>query len=349
MGGTNGANLSALDRRGTERLYGAKNGDRAKLGDYNGDGRADLLCHDLENGYKFIDYANASGQFQGGDWASAAAFCNHFSGRLFKGDFNGDGRQDLLCHDIGNGWKWIDYADTNGQLAGADWSTSTPFCNSSSGRLFVGDFNGDGRDDLLCHDIVGGGHSVWYTGASGQLGASTWSRPSAGCNSPDTRIMVGDFNGDGRDDLLCTGLDNGYRWIDYADSAGQFNSFNDFTTALGWCSHPGAELHIGDFNGDGRDDLLCHDTVSGNLFIDYASATGTFAWHDWSRVGAGCNHRTARLFIGDVNGDGRDDLVCHDVQGGQKWVDLADVNGQFSGWEWSVALNWCDIPSSELH
>ena len=29
---------------------------------------------------------------------------------------------------------------------------------------------------------------------------------------------------------------------------------------MGWCNHNGASLYIGGFNGDSRDDMLCHDT-----------------------------------------------------------------------------------------
>jgi len=42
---------------------------------------------------------------------------------------------------------------------------------------------------------------------------------------------------------------------------------------MGWCSHAGHELHVGDFNGDKRVDLLCHDT-KGKKWISYASKVG---------------------------------------------------------------------------
>ena len=38
-----------------------------------------------------------------------------------------------------------------------------------------------------------------------------------------------------------------------------------------------------------------------------------------------CNHPTAQLFLGDFNGDGRTDLLCHDTASGRKWQAIAQV------------------------
>jgi hypothetical protein len=287
--------LSGFDRRGNERLYKQSYGDAPRMADYNGDGRSDLLCHDVTNGTKWADYADGAGRFGGSDWSRAANWCNHDAARLFTGDFNGDGRDDILCHDVANGTKWVDYADGSGQFLGTDWSRAANWCNHETARLFVGDFNGDGRDDMLCHDVA-----------------------------------------------------NGTKWVDYADGAGQFLG-TDWSRAANWCNHDTAELHIGDFNGDGRDDMLCHDVANGTKWIDYADGSGQFLGTDWSRAANWCNHSAARLHIGDINGDGRDDMLCHDVANGTKWIDYADGSGQFLGSDWSLAANWCSHEGGELH
>ena len=68
--------MSALVRRGTERVYGPPNGDSPELSDYNGDGRADLLCFDNVYGSQYVDYASSTGQFNGTDWSAANSWCN---------------------------------------------------------------------------------------------------------------------------------------------------------------------------------------------------------------------------------------------------------------------------------
>ncbi|WXH31973.1 hypothetical protein WA016_05953 [Myxococcus stipitatus] len=40
---------------------------------------------------------------------------------------------------------------------------------------------------------------------------------------------------------------------------------------MGWCHHSGSQLLTGDFNGDGRADLLCHDVSSGTKWFAYST------------------------------------------------------------------------------
>ena len=340
--------LSALDRTGASLLYGQSIRDEARAGDYNGDGRDDLLCHNSSTGFKWIDYANGNGEFAGTNWSRDAQWCKHDSARLFKGDFDGDGRTDLLCHDIEDGRKWIDYANNSGEFTGTNWSRDAQWCRGDGSKVFVGDFDGDGQDDLLCHNSINGYKWIDYANNSGEFTGTNWSRDADWCMADGAQLRIGDFNGDGRDDMLCHNKLNGFKWIDYADANGQFsgtNAYHDF----GWCSHEGEELFVGDFDGDGRDDLLCHAATDGYKWIDYADANGRFTGTDWSRDASWCKDSTTRLSTGDYDGDGRDDLMCHDVVSGKKWVDYANSNGRFFGTDWSRAGGWCKGSATEVH
>ncbi len=270
--------LSGIDLTGTDFAYGARYVDRPLAGDYNGDGKDDLLCHDVVTGKKWIDLANASGHLFGTNWSRDARWCNHDAAELFKGDFNGDGRTDMLCHDNKTGKKWVDLADGAGHFGGTDWSRDAGWCNHATGRLLVGDFNGDARDDILCHDISTGKKWIDFANASGQFLGTNWSRESNWCRHDNGRLFVGDFNGDGRDDLLCHDVSTGKKWVDLANASGQFLG-TDWSRAANWCRGSGAQLFIGDFNGDARDDLLCHHVTSGKKWIDLANASGHF-WGD---------------------------------------------------------------------
>jgi hypothetical protein len=80
------------------------------VGDYNGDGRDDMLCHNPSTGYKWVALARAGGGFIGTDWQRNMGWCRS-TGQLLVGDYNGDGRDDMLCHDAGTGYKWVVYSD----------------------------------------------------------------------------------------------------------------------------------------------------------------------------------------------------------------------------------------------
>jgi hypothetical protein len=71
-----------------------------------------MLCHDSGNGYKSVALAQAGGGFAGTDWQADMRWCTGKPGaQLHIGDFNGDRRDDMLCHDSGNGYKSLSYSD----------------------------------------------------------------------------------------------------------------------------------------------------------------------------------------------------------------------------------------------
>ncbi len=344
--------LSATERVGTDRLYGPRNGDDRHLRDYNGDGKVDLLCHDVVAGTVTVDYAGSTSHFDGTDFSAAGSWCAATSTRrVFTGDFNGDGRTDLLCLDVASGSEYIDYASASGQFGGTDWSWAGGWCNATDHRqLFVADFNGDGRDDQLCFDYVSGARYIDYADASGHFDGSGWSNTTAWCNATSTRrLFVGDFNGDGRADLYCHDFVTGEQFVDIADASGHFNGTN-WSQSIGFCNgNETRQLVIGDFNGDGRSDLLCYDAKISGKWISYATSSGTFGGIDVTINNAWCTSQGTRLYVGDVNGDGRDDLICHNVKTGAKHVDYASLSGSFAGTDWSTSTSWCGDDANELH
>ena len=296
---------------------------RLFLGDFNGDNRKDMLCHDVVTGFKWVDLATSTGLFGNSDTTSFVNFCGHPNGQLFVGDFNGDGRDDLLCHDRVNGGRWIDYAEAPAQFGAPDWADSANFCGHPDGRLHVGDFNGDGRDDLLCFEVVNGQRWIDYSDVAGALGGVDWYNGAEYCGNPNRQLHIGDFNADGRDDLMCHHLTAGQKWVDFADGAGQFNdNYDDYTSGLNWCAHPTGRLSVADFNSDGRADLVCHDTANGYKWLAYGHEEAQVPIFDqtsqaWSM--SWCFAPTLQLLFGDVDGNGAADFLCHDPNTGYKW------------------------------
>jgi microsomal dipeptidase-like Zn-dependent dipeptidase len=293
--------------------------------------------------------------------------CSFPEGEVFTGDFDGDGRDDVLFHGS-NGGTWIDYARRGGEFEGVDWKRSDSptadqaWCLTGATRkLYVGDYNGDGRDDLLCHQSDG---KSWidYANSSGQFFGTNWDRNTNSVDknwcliSATRELHIGDYNGDGREDLLCHQSD-GRTWIDYANATGAFTGTNwDRDTGAidkNWCLISSTrELHVGDFNGDGRDDLLCQQS-DGRTWVDHANSTGAFNGTNWTRdvepdpawclVGS-----TLSLQIADVDGDGRDDLVCHSESSGTLFVDRASTSGTFTGTDFNTDGGFCMLGTQSV-
>ncbi|KAJ8041164.1 hypothetical protein HOLleu_11902 [Holothuria leucospilota] len=245
------------------------NDSRAEIhiGDFNGDGRSDLLCHNTGTGYKQVALANSNGDFSDGtSWQMSLAWCYHGGSELHIGDFNGDGRDDMLCHDDA-GYKWIAYARSTGSFSRNNWQTRLGWCNQIRSQLFVGDFNGDSKSDLLCHNCTGYKWIAYANSAGNFHDGTGWEQSMGWCWRPGEELYIGDFNGDGKDDLMCHDSETGYKWVALANYQNNFNNGTSWEAGLAWCHHSSAELHVGDFNGDRKSDMLCHDTSSGKKWI----------------------------------------------------------------------------------
>ncbi|MCA9705564.1 MAG: VCBS repeat domain-containing M23 family metallopeptidase [Myxococcales bacterium] len=257
-------------------------------------------------------------------------------------DYDGDGRDDLMCHSASSGSVWRDRASDFGELGGTDWSRAGGWCNGDEQRLHTGDINGDGRDDLLCHDEASGNIWVDVANGAGEFYGTNFSTGASWCNADTQQLHIGDFDGDGDDDLLCHDAVDGQRWIDRAGIGYPITSNllhgTDEYIANPWCNGHYQRLHLGDLDGDGRVDMLCHDTRSGTLYFDYASATGSFSGTD-ATAGPWCNGGGQHLMVGNVITGATAELVCFDGDDGKIYVDQAP----FGSTNWSSpANNWCD-------
>ncbi|MFO0624831.1 MAG: FG-GAP-like repeat-containing protein [Polyangiales bacterium] len=215
-------------------------GRRLLTGDFNGDGRTDTLCH--TPGFSLeVDYAGASpaGRYAASDWTVNTTFCGHATGRLHAGDFDGDGRSDLLCHDTGTGQMWIDFTDGTTLVGRADWdpNLSSRWCSGANQRLYVGEFNGDGATDLVCHRTDTGALSIQFSDHNRTpfVGGTDDSIPGGGAGWPGGACT---YNSDCR-------------------SAGQNCEAGVCRTRFCVASGTGGAVRIADVTGDGRSDILC--------------------------------------------------------------------------------------------
>ena len=272
--------------------------------DFNGDGRSDILWrHD--SGLVTNWLGNPSGGFASNhsnvstnvatSWQVAGA-----------GDFNGDGKDDILWrHDSGLITDWLGTA--NGSFAD-NYANAAANVATSWQVAGVGDFDGDGKDDILWrHDS--GLISDWLGEADGGFG-DNFANASANVATSWKVIGTGDFNGDGKDDILWR-HDGGLitNWLGEADGGFADNYANAAANvATSW--HIAG---IGDFNGDGKDDILWrHD--SGLLTNWLGEADGGFAPNNgnaWANVDTSWQVAAT----GDYNGDGRDDILWRHSSG----------------------------------
>jgi hypothetical protein len=193
----------------------------------------------------------------------------------------------------------------NGGTLGAQSWLSGSWHITASTPLFVGDFNGDGRDDVA--QSLYGSPTLWVGLSDGtRFLPQTWGAFDALTAADE--VVTGDYDGDGRADLAKVRWARLFPWpasgaITVARSTGTTFATSEWFGGRGLM--PSGRVLPGDFDHDGRTDLALVTPSTGDVWV--ARSTGsafTLAdWGGWSMPG------TSWTLTGDFDGDGRADLA----------------------------------------
>jgi hypothetical protein len=265
------------------------------VGDFDGDGRADVAATDATNESACIHMSQSSG-----GWSNST---NLTLGQGFTdlavGDLDSDGADELVSvHGDGTLREFV-FNPTNGSFGLGAQTTVT---SNGSGMQAVlssvvtGQFWGSGNPTVAVSDGMDGHVSLWNSsnGSWVQLITNT----SFDCIK--SGLMTLDWNGDGLLDLLgntdmgvCVSTFNGSGWSIQLDNSTQLNNHS-----------------VGDWNGNGSDDLL--QPLMGTPDGNDATFTGSLAVHSFDANGSVATtvrsltpHTAPReVLLADLDGDG---------------------------------------------
>jgi hypothetical protein len=236
-----------------------------------------------------------------------------------RGDFNGDGRPDLVWrHDAsGQNVVWLMNGVT---LVSGTFTNPSTLADTRWQVVGTNDFNGDGRMDLLWRHGFSGENVVWFMNGLDLLNG-TFTTPSALTDVRWRMVGTGDFDRDARPDILWRHDASGENVLWFMNGTALVSG-----TFLTPSSLPDVDWKmagVSDFNRDGWPDILWHHRVSGQVVLWYMNGStlvsGTFtsppALPDvgWQVVA-----------VGDYNGDHRPDLVWRHQISGQNVVWFMD-------------------------
>jgi FG-GAP-like repeat/FG-GAP repeat/IPT/TIG domain len=216
------------------------------------------------------------------------------------GDFNGDGKLDLAVANVGGSVGAVSILLGNGE------GTFQPAVNYDAGStpdsVAIGDFNGDGKLDLVVANHLGATVSVLLGNGDGTF-QSAVAYPTGGANP--SSVVVGDFNGDGKLDLAVADIGLNVVSVLLGKGDGIFQSAQSYTAGTsGAYSLHGHGVTGADPSG------IDHCPAPGHSFVGYSQCDGVAVGCSRERkiragTSASLQRREARVHKnGDVLPDG---------------------------------------------
>jgi hypothetical protein len=250
-------------------------------------------------------------------------------------DLDGDGRGDILWRAVGGPatgalYVWL--------MNGTAIKSSTYLDPISTAWAIqgLGDFNGDGKGDILWREAASGGTYIWMMNGSTVIAGTGFTNHQA--DNLWRIVGIGDLNGDGKSDIL-------WRNVGGPDYGAMYVWLMDGTTRTGTYLDPISTdwevQRLGDFNGDGKADVLWRENGTGRTYIWMMDGPVVVAGTGYT------NHQADERWrvegVGDLNGDGRSDILWRNVGGpdyGAMFVWLMDGTNRTGTYLDPISTDW---------
>ncbi len=232
---------------------------------------------------------------------------------IASGDFNGDGKMDLVVTNEGGNNVSVLIGNGNGTFA-----TKVNYNGGLAPvSVLVADLNGDNKPDLVVADSGQDAVSVLLNSGTGTFPT----RVAYSVGSVPMFSAAGDFNGDGKIDLVVANLSTNNVSLLLGNGNGTFGAATNFSVGV----QPVA-IAAGDFNGDGKLDFVTANRSDGTVSVRLGNGDGTFGGILTATAGT----QPFALTTADLNGDGKLDVIVGNHDSQNVSVLLGNGNGTFA-------------------
>ncbi len=289
------------------------------VADLNGDGKPELISASNYNTVSTLINTTAPG-------ATVLTFASHvdfatgaFPHSVAVADFNGDGKPDLVVADGHAGKVSVLLNNTTPGATAASFAPKVDF--NAGGNPFsvaVADFNGDGKPDIALADGPSPVAVLLNTTTTGAA-TPTFAAPASFGPGGAFFLTVADLNGDGKPDIVAA--PRGYAASALMNTTVTGATTPTFTAAASFATNYTYTEAVADFNGDGLPDLVTTSSGVGpsagkiSVLLNTTVLGAATILPAFPASGVASVVASTSVAVGDLNGDGRPDLV---VAGGKQ-------------------------------
>ena len=261
-----------------------------------------------------------------------AEYQHSFASRNLRTNISGKTWPDLVVRDKAT--KNLTVVRTGGQVRYLKGVTIASGFKAMDLIAAPGDVNGDGYSDVIARNRASGETSVYPGTATGKLGAPI--RTTGRFSDDNVLIGVGDFDGDGKNDLVGRRADTRKLLLYPGEGGGTFGDATVLATTWDYNLTSG----VGDYDGDGKPDLVARAS-GGALFLVPGLHTKL---GDPRKIGSSFSGMDLVAGRGDVTNDGSPDLVTRYATSKQTRVFTGDGHGAlgtyYGPYDTFKKLNW---------
>lgn len=303
-------------------------------GDFDGDGDPDLVFQNRDSGGIFVSYWNGS---RFANTRQIGTVDNRALRAVGVGDFNFDNRPDILLHNEATGAVAVWLLNDTSVLGVKSLGSADPVWHAHA----VQDMNTDGHPDIIWRNNSNGEVAIWFMNRTHHVISETLS-------------TVGDHNKQLAGGLAYTNFPgfSGYRrilwrnkttgaiavWLLSGTTRLSGSTIPDTQAIPSWKDLNWRLAATGDLSGDGREDILWQNEVTGRVAVWYMQGDTVLFCQELPPV-ADTSWKIAGT--GDFDGDSRRDILLHQpstgglrllLMNGVSIVRQASLGGVAKGW-----------------